>query len=169
MSLDHADLAAIDARVDGLVRAGVASAVRLQAAALRSSASLMASEARTLEDTADAIEAGRMDPPARAVQLAVVPLEDDAPEEPDEPDTLQTLMAGSFGNAATLEPRDADELSPAMAEWLDRFDDRLRMSPRFVDAVNEAADADRVANEDTARMVAARVRELEAIEAGRRG
>lgn len=166
MTLDHADLAAIDARVDALVRAGVASAVRLQAAALRSSASLMASEARALEDTADAIEAGRMDPPARSVQLAVVPL-DDEEESEDEWHGLQRIEPGAVGNAQVLHAADGEELSAPMWAWIDEFDDRFKMSAYFVEAVNEAAEAGREISDKTGQLVAARVRELEEQAAGR--
>lgn len=180
--IDADDLAALDERMNRVMRAGVAAALRMQAAGARSQASLMLSEARVLDATADGIENGTVELPERAVRLAVVPL-DEEPEpehEEPEPDAMQRIEAGTLGNAPTLRPllsereieegRDPDtaEFAPAMLRWLDEFDDRLRMSPHFVEAVNEAADAGLVLNEDTARIVASRVHEL-AEAAARRG
>jgi hypothetical protein len=47
-----------------------------------------------------------------------------------------------------------------MLAWLDLFDDRIRAQETFVAAVNEAAENSLPLTEDTARIVAARAREL---------
>lgn len=135
--------------------AGAAAAMRMQATSLRSTAELFVSQARTLDAFADDVEAGRADLPRMPVRLSVVPL-DDAPEVPvvDEPDVPEGTLC------ALVVDELFEGLSSEMIEWIDLFDDRLRESPFFVEAVNEAADAGCVLGEDTARVVAARIREL---------
>lgn len=153
MTLDEEDLRTIDA----VVRAGTASAIRMQAAALRSTASMMAAEARTLDDVADGIENGTVEPPAAGVPLKIVPVDDEpqpATDEPDEPHV--EFMAPDGAKIGD----DGELLSTAMVAWLDEFDDRIRRTVFFVAAVNEAAEAGLPLNHHTAQLVAARVREL---------
>lgn len=56
---------------------------------------------------------------------------------------------------------DGRPLPPAMAEFVERFDERL-LGPAFVTAVNEAAAHGMGMDDDTARLIADRVREVRA-------
>jgi hypothetical protein len=76
---------------------------------------------------------------------------------------------GEVGRVRIVQPHgdlfvdeEGDEFGPGdpMLAFFDLFDDRIRSLPTFADAVNEAAENDRPVNEDTARIVAARAREL---------
>lgn len=60
-----------------------------------------------------------------------------------------------------LQPVVGDGFSREMMLWLDEFDDRLTSSPQFVQAVNEAAASEMVADDVSARLVAQRTKELE--------
>jgi hypothetical protein len=99
--------------------------------------------------------AERYSAPLRDVIDAGVVEDDD--EEEREPRVGIVIAQGDV-----LLDEEGDEFEPShpMASWLDLFDDRIRTLPTFVQAVNEAAENDRPANEDTARIVAARAREL---------
>lgn len=155
-------LAVIDAAAAQAIRKGAAGAIRVQAAALRSLASTLAGEARSLDGIADGIANGTVELPADVVPMKLVPIDepDEPAEEKDESQGVQAIVAGRHGSSDILLPLGAEEFDPRMAKWLDLFDDRLRMSAHFVTAVNEAADAGREANDETARLVAERVREL---------
>lgn len=135
---------------------GTAGAMRLMATTLRSNAELQVAQARSLEDLATAIEEGREEIPAAPVRLMVVPEQPVAEEDvPDLVDTLTTDAGGGFVRAI-----DGGPVDPGMREWLDLFDDRIYGSDHFLDAVNEAAARELPLTEDTARLVAARAREL---------
>lgn len=66
-----------------------------------------------------------------------------------------------------LQPVEGDGFSPEMGAWLDMFDDRIEGSPHFVEAVNEAAANEMVADEVAGRLVAQRVHELREAQAKR--
>lgn len=146
--------------------AGAAAAMRMQAANLRSTAELFVSQARTLDAVADDVEGGRVDLPRMPVRLSVVPLDDvsEAPvvDEPDVPDgvVLAVVPDVQGGGVTVLRSRDYEGLSVAMIEWLGEFDERFAGSPFFVVAINEAAEAGCALNEQTTKMVAARIGEL---------
>jgi hypothetical protein len=161
MALDPEDVQALDARTEAACRAAVAGSLRMQAMTLRSQADLSMSMARTLDAQADAIDDGSAPVPIRPVALAVVPLEPEAPAEPEpEPGLLQAIEAAEFGSAGIFVPVTWDEFTPEMAAFFDLFDDRLKMSPHFVTAVNEAERAGRRIEHETAELIAARVAEL---------
>lgn len=163
MALDPEDVQALDARIEASGRVVFAGALRMQASSLRTQADLAAAMARTLDAQAEAIEDGREPLPQQPVRMAVVP---DAPEEevvePErDPLLVMPVKLGSYGTSdAVLLPRDVDEFTPAMLEFLGLFDDRLRMSPHFVQAVNEAADEPWLTGRDAARWVQSRVYDL---------
>lgn len=84
-------------------------------------------------------------------------------EEEDE----RIVGEGEDGRVQTIELRDGDltplsseGFTPEMVEWLDKFDDRIEGSPHFVQAVNEAAANEMIADDVSARIVAQRVQEL---------
>lgn len=160
MTLDPEDVKALDERIEHRERAGFAGALRMQAMVLRTQADLSASMARTLDAQADAIEDGREELPVRPVRMTVVQ-DDPEPEEVEperDPLLVMPVKLGSFGgDDNVLLPRDVDTFTPAMLEFLQLFDDRLRMSPHFVQAVNEAADEVWWAGRDAARWVQQRV------------
>lgn len=141
---DHADAAAHTA-----AKLGAAAAIRMQATMLRSQAEFLTMQARTFEGIADDFEKGSVPLPKAAPELRMV-LHDE-PEPADGEDT-----PAGFVEAV---PEGA-EPSESMRGFLDLFDDRIRRSPHFWPAVNEAAAAERRADDDTARIVADRVREL---------
>lgn len=78
---------------------------------------------------------------------------------------LQPIMASDDGGFNTF---DGSDLSDAMVDWLDLFDDRIRSDPFFVEAVNDAVEAGRATSDDTARLVAGRVSELREAREARR-
>lgn len=73
---------------------------------------------------------------------------------------LQAIEAGDDGGYNTV--GEEEFISDEMVDWLDLFDDRLRSSPYFVAAVNEAAAAGRETDEETGVLVGERVREMKA-------
>lgn len=160
--MDPEDLEAIDERIARGVSIAAASAVRVLAATMRSQAELAASQARTLDDLADDIESGRAEPPASAVKLAVVPVEGEAADkEEEQPVPIARVTPSRMGNAELLFPEDDSGLfEKEMKGWLDLFADRIKMSPFFVEAVNEAADNGLPATMNSARLVADHVAEL---------
>lgn len=92
------------------------------------------------------------------------PDEDPDPEAADDGEAapVQALDAAKFAASRQLAPIGGDVLAETMAEWLDLFDDRISGDPHFAAAVNEAAEAGRPTTEETAKLVADRVRELAA-------
>lgn len=166
--LEPEDVEAFDDRIARAARAAAAGAIRMQATVLRSSAERCTSQARTLDDHADAIEDGRADPPGMPVRLAVVEDGDRVEPDPESEQAVQAIDVEVFGSAEILRPLGAEKFDPRMHAWLDLFDDRLRGSKHFPAAVNEAADAGRIVSGDTARLVGQRVREMEDAEAARR-
>jgi len=159
VTLDPEDVRALDERIDASARAVLAGALRMQATTLRTQADLAVSMARTLDAQADAIEAGREPLPTSPVRMVVVPEEPEEDVEPERnPLLVMPVKLGSYGTVdGVLLPRDGDEFTPAMVEFLGLFDDRLRMSPYFVQAINEAADEVWWAGSDAARWVQQRV------------
>lgn len=145
-------------------RLGAAAAMRMQATSLRSLADLYAQQARLMDSFANDVESGVVPLPACPVRLVVAPLDNDEPVDGGEvePDAVQATEARMVGNAHVLTGFDGGELSAPMIAWLDEFDDRVKMSRHFVQAVNEAAASGLAANMDTAELVAERVRELAA-------
>lgn len=73
---------------------------------------------------------------------------------------LQAIEVGGDGGYNTV--GENEFISDEMVDWLDLFDDRLKGSPHFVAAVNEAAAAGRYTDEETAQLVGARVKEMQA-------
>jgi hypothetical protein len=112
------------------------------------------------------IEYGNTELGALAYRLADLLEDDDAaakqPAGDDErtAGVLQAIEVGDDGGYNTV--AEEEFISDEMVDWLDLFDDRLRQSPHFVAAVNEAAAAGRETDEETAALVADRVRELKA-------
>lgn len=166
MSLDPEDVRALDERTEAACRAAVAGSLRMQAMTLRSQADLLASMARTLDAQADGIEEGREPVPVVPLRMAVVPIEPEP--EPSRAPFVQAIRDGEFGNAPILVPRDDEQFTPEMMDLLDRFDDRHKMAPEFITAVNEAAeqgvlirDPDRVAQAIADRL--SELRELRAM------
>lgn len=157
--LEPDEVAAVDARIEVMARAAVAGGLRLQAMSLRSCGELLTAQARTLDDQADAIEAGDLDPPEMPVRLQVVPVDDVAKQQP-EPGAVEQVEESTFGSSQILVPADGGEFSKEMAGFLGMFDDRLRMSPHFPTAINEAAAAGHRISEHTAGLVRDRVYEL---------
>jgi hypothetical protein len=142
---DHADASAYEA-----AKLGSAAAIRMTATMLRSQAEFLTMQARTFEGIADDFEKGRVPLPKAAPELRMVM--HDEPIDADREDVPAGYVeAGGDGQ---------EGLSETMRGFLDLFDDRLRRSPYFWPAVNEAAAAERRADEDTARLVADRIREL---------
>lgn len=86
---------------------------------------------------------------------------DESPAE-EEHAPAQAIEAKSYGNSEVFVALGEEELSPAMLKFLDRFDDRIKASPHFMAAINEAAAAGRELDDETARLVGERVRELTA-------
>jgi hypothetical protein len=78
----------------------------------------------------------------------------------DGPETMGDAAAAPASGGEWFVTEDGTSMSGAMVAFLDLFDDRLRSLPTFIEAIREAADAGRLADEDTARIVAARAREL---------
>lgn len=138
--LEPDDVTAIDARIEGMARAATAGTLRFQAMSLRSLGELLAAQAKMLDDQADAIESGEIDPPSMPMRLQVVPVDGTKADEPEpEPAVVVKLKEAGLGSSKILLPMDDDVFSTEMAGFLGMFDDRLRMSPFFVTAVNEAA------------------------------
>jgi hypothetical protein len=171
--IEPEDLKALDERIgeliDGQARMMFAAALRMQAVSLRSQAELLTAQAETLDATAREVEEGRRELPARPVRMVLVEDEAGGDEAAAEEDAerhaarVQRVQVGTFGTHRVIEPTDAavgGEFTEAMRAWLAEFDDRIRMMDGFVDAVNEAAEAGRAADLDTARLVAERAREL---------
>lgn len=90
------------------------------------------------------------------------PDEEPEPEPEEEPAALQALDESKFMAHRQLAPLGGDVLDEAMVDWLDLFDDRISSDVHFAAAVNEAVDAGREATEETAQLVAERVREMAA-------
>lgn len=80
----------------------------------------------------------------------------------DEAAPVQQLDEAKFMAQRQLAPIGGDVLAESMAEWVDLFDDRISGDAHFAAAVNEAAEAGRPTTEETAKLVADRVRELAA-------
>lgn len=161
MSLDPEDVRALDARTEGACRAAVAGSLRTQAMTLRSQADLLASMARTLDAQADGIEEGREPVPVVPLRMAVVPVEPATPAEPEpEPGMLQPIEEAEFGSAGIFTPAVEGEFTPEMAAFFELFDDRLKMSPHFATAVNEAERSGLPIGHETAAWIAGRVVEL---------
>jgi hypothetical protein len=97
--------------------------------------------------------------------------EPSAPVEPESPEAEEVVQEmTSLGNARLMAvgPGGASvDVSEGMREWLELFSDRYTSSPFFVEEVNWAAEGGMVANENTAREVAARIIEREGREGGR--
>lgn len=161
------------------VRMAYAGALRMIATTLRSQAELLQVQARTLDDTAEATEAGLAPLPDRPVRLQVVdwegpemPADADVEPEDEEPAPVESITKDADG--VFVLARDGGPVGAGMAEWLDRFDDRVRALDEFEEAVDEAAAAGLPLDEDTALKVGRRARELfemprQAPPAGERG
>lgn len=160
-----------DAAIDAAARAAYAGSVKMQAIAMRSQADLLWATATTLDEQARAVEEGRVDPPAPGRRLAIV--EEEPAGEPEEREAVATdallPVARREGRLVAVVSDGEDDRGKAMVEWLHRFDDRITGSKWFEEAVNEAADRGLLANDDTARLVAARVEELRATALKTRG
>lgn len=146
--------------IRNMERAAVAASLRFQATSARSLGDLLHAQARTLEDTADRIQRGEEEPPDAPVRLQVVREEavEEEPEEPEGPGPVFELTKDSDDRFVLT--RDGQPPDQAQLEWLDLFDDRIRGQAQFLAAVNEAAERELPLDEDTARLVAARTREL---------
>lgn len=145
--------------VSRAARLGTAGALRMQAVTLRSLAETQLAMARTLDDQAEAIEAGSEPVPSGGERLRIVREPVDEPDDEREEETPGVAQPVARAGAAFVGP-EGEGLSPAMIEWLDQFDDRIAGHPAFVAAVNELAEEGRELTPDAARLVAARVREL---------
>lgn len=144
-----------------MVRAALAGAVRMQAATLRSTAELLGSQAAALETYAQRIEEG-LEFPQAPVRLAVVSgVPVDGGGDDETAGETAPLERVTRGPGAGVTPADG-MFSDGMAEWLDQFDDRIAGSLHFVSAVNEAVELGMTCTEVVARVVADRVRELDA-------
>lgn len=148
--LEPEDYTALKAQWDGAALAAAATAVRMQAAAQRSMAELCVSQAETLERMADDLVEGRAEMSGPRVRFRIV-REDDEPEAVEREDGDEWRVE---------ELADGGEISTEMAKFLDDFDDRLRRSPHFITAVNEAAENSLMLNKHTASLIGERVREL---------
>lgn len=94
-----------------------------------------------------------------ASELTPGPVEAEVVEAPEEaPEVVQAIFAGS--NGMLIREPEGEDFSPAMRAWLDLFDDRVKMLPTFVEAVNFAASFGWPADEESARDVASKAREL---------
>ena len=146
--------------IDDRVREGVAMALEAVATALEGGLGGQ-DAAALLRGVADGVMDRSAPVSAAPMKLSIAPLDGSAPApaegEPDE--EFPVLRLATEGDVFLL--ADGSELTPAMLEWLDEFDDRIRLSPHFTDAVNEAAEAGLTLNSNaTAQMVADRVGEL---------
>lgn len=164
MALDAEDVAAIEAMIERSARRSTAGGLRIMATNLRSEGEVLVGRSRMLDELADAIEDGRADIPDRGVRLRIVeeplePVEADV-EEPPAASALVGIEVHDHQGHEVFTAPDGEELSPQMDEWLDSFDPRVKLSPHFVQAVNEAAAAGRDADGVTAVLVYDRVREL---------
>jgi hypothetical protein len=163
--LDPEDVEALDARMDAVGRFAYVAALESIAAVLEYGLPPDRA-ARILRQRADdAVRGGDWRVPA---SLQLVPddvvdaeVEDDEPAEEKAPVTVQRLGTSTHGGRPVFVTAGGEALSPEMVAWLDRFDDRIRMSPHFVAAVNEAADNELPLLDDrTAQVVGQRAREL---------
>lgn len=164
--LDPEDVRALDARIEGAVRAGVVSVLHAVASLYAASLPPLTG-ARLLRQLAHEFGEGSA-PMTGEVGLRLVVeeyeevvLDDGAGErEPDERFPIERVREGSNG---MLLPANTDGFSVGMVEWLDEFDDRIRMLPGFAPAVNEAAENGfLLTDRETVRIVADRARELTA-------
>lgn len=154
------------------VRAAVGASLRFQAAAARTQAATLEGIANEYARVADDIEEGRVPLPTGGVRMRLVTDEfvgeglpgDELPAEP----LVQPLVVREFGNSPVFVADGEEDLSPAMHEFIEAFDERFRLSPHFVAAVNEAAGSEMAINVHTVEVVGDRIRELEA-KAERRG
>lgn len=164
--VDPTVIEALHVRIDHVTRLGVASAMRMNASALRTQGDLLLGVARTIEDSADRIEKGLEDPPGRPVRMVAVPDGPEAaPKAEREPGMIEPIYVDVASMGGVFLPAEAEMFSEAMLAFLELFDDRLRLSPHFTRAVNEAAEYKVPATEGGARVVAARVEELTQLDA----
>jgi hypothetical protein len=164
VALDPEDVQVLDEKIRRAVAAGVSTALYAGAEVVGEQGS-PGSARRMLRRLAMQFEAGDV-PEGAAMELQLVPViyeEVDLDVEvpaPAETRGVQAIDAGTFGARGVLKPWGAEEFGPEMVKWLDLFDDRIRAAQEFVNAVNEAAEAGRPADETTARMVAERIGEM---------
>lgn len=174
MALEPEDVKVLQRMIDDGARRSCAGAIRVVAHLERDQAAQLA-----LLELAEGVQAGNLPIPGGELRAVLVPEEaadgylDTLAEQEREPEgqpgeeqeekkPLRRLVTGDVGEVymddGHGQPGSGWHLY--MAEWVDLFDDRLRNSPHFVTAVNEAVEEGRPADQDTARMVADRVREL---------
>lgn len=163
--MNENDVRHIEARIEGAVRAGMATTLRAVAALYEAGLPPVAG-ARMLRELAAEFEVADTPTASGYVGLHLVVEgvpkdgEPDGDGERDEEFPVLRIVSGSNG---MIRAEDGGDLGLGMIEWLDEFDDRLRMSPHFVTAVNEAADAGLILNDsESLRIVGDRVRELAA-------
>jgi hypothetical protein len=97
---------------------------------------------------------------------------EEAPEEEEGAPLVQHIVGATGGRLLVGTP-DGElagaDFTPEMKAFLDLFDDRISRLPSFVAAVNEAAAHGAYANDETAKVVADRARELNDTEGYRNG
>lgn len=128
-------------------RAGAAASLRFMAGSLRDQANLLMVHAETFEATARKYDAGELSLPLAPVRLTMAFDDPPGPEpEPEEGPVLPFSMESAW---------------PAyMVDFVAQFDDRRRENEYFPRAIAEASEQGLPANDNSARLVAARMTEL---------
>lgn len=178
MALEPEDVKVLQRMIDDGARRSCAGAIRVVAHLERDQAAQLA-----LLELAEGVQAGNVPIPGGELRAVLVPEEaaeqyldvlaeqarspvasgrEDEGEDAGEARAVLKLGQREDGKIymAGEDGRPLNGWHVYMADWVDLFDDRLRRSPHFVAAVNEAAEGGRLANDDTARLVAERIREL---------
>lgn len=165
--LDPKDVAALEEITNEIAgRKGAAAAYRLKAMDLRAESEFALSRAAAYDRIADDIDDGRVPVPSKRAKVAVVEEEElpGKPADDDEQDVQNPVRAIGGDHEMFVEQIEGGTslVQEDMGAFIDLFDDRFKRSPYFVEAVNEAAEQGFSMDEETAKVVASRIRELKA-------